>query len=140
MKAIGIALGTIFFLASLAGCAAHSPMIMKNTVDVDINSNAKKAAAHTEKILFLDNALPANVKYETIGEINIGKVWYGGSDALLDEMANKARSLGADAVIEIGTWKQPSGFAWAAPHASGKAVRILNKKLVNMNALGGTWR
>jgi hypothetical protein len=126
-------------LLALAGCAAHSPMIMKNTVDVDANPNAK-AAAHNNKVLFVDNTLPPNVKYDVLGEINIGKVWYGGGDVLLDEMADKARALGADAVIEVGTWRQPSGFAWAAPHASGKAVKLLNKKSLDMKALAGTWR
>jgi hypothetical protein len=131
-------LGLSLVLA-LAGCAAHSPMIMKNTVDVDANPNVK-AAAHNNKVLFVENTLPSNVKYDVLGEINIGKIWYGGGDALLDEMADKARALGADAVIEVGTWKQPSGFAWAAPHASGKAIKLLNKKSVDMKALAGIWR
>jgi len=123
----------------LGGCAAHSPMILKNTVDVDANPNVK-AVAHSNPVLFIDNKPPANVRYEVIGEINIGKVWYGGTDTLLAEMADKARALGADAVIEIGTWKQPSGFSWAAPHATGKAIKILNKNSVDMKLLGGTMR
>lgn len=132
--------GMLLLAAALGGCAAHSPMIMKDTVDVAMSPNAPKLAPHTDKVLFLDNALPSGVKYETIGEINAGKVWYGDADSVLQQMAVKARELGADAVVEIGTWKQPSGFAWAAPHASGKAVRILNKKTANLGALGGTWR
>jgi hypothetical protein len=139
MKTFKNGILSLSVLLAFAGCAAHSPMIMKNTVDVDANPNAK-AAAHNNKVLFVDNTLPLNVKYDVLGEINIGKVWYGGGDALLDEMADKARALGADAVIEVGTWKQPSGFAWAAPHATGKAVKLLNKKSVDMKALAGTWR
>lgn len=133
-------LGMVLCAAALGGCAAHSPMIMKQTVDVAMAPNAPKLAPHTEKVLFLDNAPPSSVRYEVLGEINAGAVWYGGPDALLDAMADKARSIGADAVVEIGTWKQPSGFSWAAPHATGKAVKILNKKAVNLSALGGTWR
>jgi hypothetical protein len=130
----------LLLAATLGGCAAHSPMIMKETVDVAMAPNAPKLAPHTGKVLFLDNAPPAGVRYETLGEINAGAVWYGGPDGLLNAMADKARSIGADAVVEVGTWKQPSGFSWAAPHATGKAIHILNRKGADLNAMGGTWR
>jgi uncharacterized protein YbjQ (UPF0145 family) len=45
-------------------------------------------------------------------------------------MAQRARKLGADAIIEVATWHQPSGFSWAAPHGRGTAVRILNMEEV----------
>ncbi|MGH8652190.1 MAG: hypothetical protein ACREYE_08425, partial [Gammaproteobacteria bacterium] len=38
------------------------------------------------------------------------------------------------------TNSQPSGFAWAAPHGTGKAIRILNKGSVDLSKLGGQWR
>jgi len=133
-------IGLLLVAAALAGCQAHSPMIMKDTIDVTMAPNAPKLEPHTEKVLFVDGTLPASVKYETLAEINAGAVWYGGPDGLLNAMADKARAIGADAVVEIGTWKQPSGFSWASPHATGKAVRIVNKKSTNLSALGGTWR
>ena len=126
-------------LLGLAGCAAHSPMILRNTTDADLHlQNPEKP--HTNKVLFLDHALPANVEYKLLSDINAGRIWYGGADSVLEQMADKARELGADAVVEVGTWHQPSGFAWAAPHGSGKAVKIVNKDKVDLNKLGGQWR
>lgn len=126
-------------LVGLEGCAAHSPFIFKNTTDSEAYSQTP-AQAHSNKVLFLDSSLPEGVKFEVLGEINAGRIWYGGTDSVLNQMAEKARELGADAVIEIGTWYQPSGFAWAAPHGTGKAIRILNKGSVDLSKLGGQWR
>jgi hypothetical protein len=127
------------WLLGLAGCAAHSPWIVRNTTDADLHpQNAEQS--HANKVLFLDNALPSNVEYKLISQIDAGRIWYGGADGVLTQMADKARELGADAVVEIATWHQPSGFAWAAPHGSGKAVKILNKDKVDLNKLGGQWR
>ena len=126
-------------LALLAGCSAHSPFILKNTTDVAVQSGTT-LQPHTSKVLFLNSTLPETVKFEVIGQINVGKVWYGSADTVLDQMATKARALGADGVIEVVTWHQPSGFSWAAPHGTGKAVKITNKEAIDVNALGGEWR
>jgi uncharacterized protein YbjQ (UPF0145 family) len=54
-------------------------------------------------------------------------------------MAKRARQLGADAVIDVDTWRQPSGFAWAAPHGSGKAVKFRNKEDIDLSGVDGDW-
>lgn len=130
---------TIAMAAALQARSAHSPLILRNTTDVDAAS-ATTAQAHTNKVLFLDSPLPETVKYEVIGTIDAGRIWYGGDESLFEQMADKAREIGADAVIEVATWKQPSGFSWAAPHGRGKAVKILNKDAANLTKLGGQWR
>ena len=122
---------------ALAGCAAHSPMIVKNTTDVQ-SKTTMTYEAHKEKVLFLRAPMPANVKVEQIGLIEAGKVWYGGSEDILQQMAEKARSLGADAVVEVSTWHQPSGFSWSAPHGRGMAVKVVDKG-VDLKKLGGEW-
>jgi len=57
-----------------------------------------------------------------VGKIDAGTIWYGDDDEALEQIAEKARELGATAVMQVETWHQPSGFAWSAPHASGVAV------------------
>ena len=62
------------------------------------------------------------MNHELIAIIDVGKIWYSGSDDILVEMAHRAREMGADAVINVKRWHQPSGFSWAAPHGQGQAV------------------
>jgi len=69
----------------------------------------------------------------------VGKIWYSGADDIMGEMAHRGRELGADAVINIKQWRQPSGFAWAAPHGHGEAVKILNKDKVHTLSAVGKW-
>ena len=61
--------------------------------------------------------------YTTIKDIKVSKKWYGSTSEMYGDLAEKARKTGADAVINVHTWHAPSGFAWAAPHAGGMAVK-----------------
>lgn len=128
-------LAVVFLL--LAGCSAHSPMIVKNTVDTTPPAVAN-LAPHQEKVFVTKISLPASA-YDFVSMIEVGKIWYGSSTSVLVSLANRARELGVDAVIEVKTWHQPSGFSWAAPHGSGKAVKFKNKKDIDFNTLGGDW-
>jgi hypothetical protein len=85
-------------------------------------------------------SLPASAKYEVLAELEVGKIWYGSSGNVLQSLADGARKLGADAVIEVKTWHQPSGFSWAAPHGSGKAIKILDSPSVDFASLPGEWK
>jgi hypothetical protein len=124
LPAMGIVLG-------LCGCSAHSPLILTNTTDTQAVS-AKKYPAHTRKVYVSESGLPATVHFEVLENIEVGKVWYGSDGNVKESMADRARQIGADAVIEVKTWHQPSGFSWAAPHGSGKAVKIVEADLPNL--------
>jgi uncharacterized protein YbjQ (UPF0145 family) len=84
-------------------------------------------------------SLPATAKYEVLGQLEVGKVWYGSSRNVLKSLADGARKLGADAVVEVKTWRQPSGWSWAAPHGSGMVVKITEPGSVEFSILGGDW-
>lgn len=131
----------LLFLATVVttifgACAAHSPMIVKNTVDT--TPAAVQLAPHHEKVFVTEDTLPASA-YEFVSVIDVGKIWYGGSTSVLVSMADRARQLGADAVIDVRTWHQPSGFSWAAPHGSGKAIKFKNKGEIDFSKLHGDW-
>jgi hypothetical protein len=129
----------IMIVFVLQGCAAHSPFIVKNTADTTPAISGKTYPPHTNLVRVTTSALPADVDYEFVGAIDVGKVWYGNEDGVDRLMADKARALGADAVILVKRWKQPSGFSWAAPHGSGQAVKLKNRDTVDLDALPGTW-
>ena len=120
----------------LASCSAHSPLILKNTVDS--TATASRLPPHHEKVFVTEDTLQASA-YDFVSVIDVGKIWYGGSTSVLVSIADRARELGADAVIEVKTWHQPSGFSWAAPHGSGKAVKFRSKSEVDFSKLHGDW-
>ncbi len=62
--------------------------------------------------------------YTTVKDIKVSKKWYGSTAEMFSKLADRARKVGADAVINVRTWHSPSGFAWAAPHAGGMAVKL----------------
>jgi uncharacterized protein YbjQ (UPF0145 family) len=119
----------------LGGCSAHNAFIIKNTTDTHTVSE-KKFKPHNDKVFISADSLPADA-YELIGIIDIGKIWYGSTANVLESMAVRGRELGADAVIEVKTWHQPSGFSWAAPHGSGKAVKYIDKTKIDYSKLKG---
>lgn len=128
-----------FIVALLFGCSAHNPFIAKNTTDTEIISQTKYAP-HNNPIYVTEASLPANAKYEVMAQLEVGKIWYGSSGDVLQSLADGARKIGADAVIEVKTWHQPSGWSWAAPHGSGKAIKVTEPTSVNFGSLKGTWK
>ncbi len=125
----------------LAGCSApaHSPFIIKSTTDVN-QLGATKYPPHSNRVFVTSASLPATTSYEVLGSLEVGKVWYGSSKKVLQSLADGARKLGADAVVEVKTWKQASGWSWAAPHGSGKAVKITEPASVDFSNLEGDWK
>ena len=119
-----------------AGCSAHSPFIATPTTDT--KTYATPYPATNNRILITDQSLPPD-KYELIQTIEVGKVFYGSSTGVKETMADQARSVGADAVIEVKTWQQPSGWSWSAPHGSGKAVKFKEMSRDQIQQLGGDW-
>jgi uncharacterized protein YbjQ (UPF0145 family) len=119
------------------GCSAHNPFIVGNTTDTVPVSDVKYQS-HTDKVFITSETIMVD-KYDVIGFIEVGKIWYGSSSNVLLSMAIRARELGADAVIEVKTWHQPSGFSWAAPHGSGKAIKFKNKAEIDFTKIKGEW-
>ncbi|MFQ5669294.1 MAG: hypothetical protein ACE5HD_02100 [Acidobacteriota bacterium] len=62
--------------------------------------------------------------YTTVKNIKVSKKWHGSTAEMFGDLAKRARKVGADAVTNVRTWHSPSGFAWAAPHAGGMAVKL----------------
>lgn len=87
-----------------------------------------------------EQSLPSNIEFEVISTIEVGKRWYGSSNNALIATADRARELGANAVIQSRTWFAPSGFSWAAPHASGQAIYVKDMTSIESVGVKGTWQ
>jgi hypothetical protein len=134
-KSTLILVGLISFLA---GCSAHSPFIITDTTQSSSVSH-KKYAAHSEKVFITTQSLPSSIEFELISTIDVGRIWYGSSGDVYTSMADRARELGANVIIQAKTWRQPSGSSWAAPHGSGQAVRLVDIKILNSVGIKGNW-
>ena len=127
-----------FAVSMLSACAAHSPMIVKNTTD-SVPLSQTKYPPHHDTVFVTEQPLPSNIAFDVVATIDVGKVWYGSSKNVLVSMADRARELGANAVIDVKTWHQPSGFSWAAPHGSGQAVHVTSLDSLKSAGVAGTW-
>ena len=123
----------------LTACSAHSPMILKTTTDFAANGGAAARAPHQRQVFVTRGTLPAGT-YQVLGQVDVGTVWYGTADKALTVMADKARAIGADAVIDVATWHQPSGWSWAAPQAKGTAVVFTGKSRPDLSKIEGQYR
>lgn len=85
---------------------------------------------HAGKVLVTFNQLPASGDFEVIGPISVYKRWFGGTGAAMQLLGQKAREIGANAVVESRVWLAPAFPAQVAPHGSGIAVRIRDAKIL----------
>lgn len=116
---------------ALAGATAAS------TTDVD---QAPDAGAHAGKVLVTFNQLPPIGTYQIIGPISVFKRWFGGTGAAMQLLGEKARELGANAVVDSRVWLAPAFPAQVAPHGSGMAIRVKDPKVLEALAdESSTW-
>ena len=131
--------GLVLVVISTTGCAAHSPFILVNTTDVSALSE-KKLPAKEGKVFLTEESLPKEFGYESLAQIEVGKVWYGSDEKVYTTFAEEARKIGADAVMGIGTWHHPAGWSWASPQGTGKAIKFNNPSIVDLSKIKGEWK
>jgi len=102
----------IVFALLLSGCAAKSSM-------KPVAQNQELFPRHSEPVCFLKSPLPTEITYTKIGEIRGSKKTYGSLTEVLPLMAEEARSVGADAIINLETGHKIGAFAWARPVGKG---------------------
>lgn len=121
----------------LGGCAVHSPMLGFNRTELT-HLSGQTYPAHTDQIFVSTAKLPASIQYERIGQVDVGKVWWGDYDWVKKDMADHAREVGGNAVVEVNVWKQPAGWAWAAPHGNGQIIKVLNPAALQSSGVAGS--
>jgi hypothetical protein len=128
----------VLFSLFLSACSSHNPFILTNTTQSSPVSRSKYSA-HNDRVFITAQSLPSSIEFDLISTIDVGKIWYGSSENVYTSMADRARELGANAIIQAKTWRQPSGFSWAAPHGSGQAVRVSDIKIFDSLGIRGDW-
>jgi hypothetical protein len=132
-------LPTLLLVLLVSACTAHNPFDLTPVTDSTQAPSAKVYPAHANRIRISKETLPPGTAYQVIGTIDAGSNWYGPDTDAEKMLAERARAMGADAIIQVKLWHQPSGFSWAAPHGSGVAVKLTDPGSVNLDALPGDW-
>lgn len=134
-----------FLILFLAACGSDQPKSAPGGNSVQAASPASSASSAPNnapvfrKIWITSGDLPEG-SYTILQKLNVAKGWYGATEDAEEDMADRARALGADAVILVKTWQSPSFVAWATPHASGEAVKFTHPESLDFAALPGRWR
>jgi len=125
--------GMGFFLAfALAGCAAKSTGVVTDV--------SQPVIRHSDPVCFLRSPMPSEIKFTVVGNIEGSKDTYGSVNEVLPLMAEEARKMGADAVINFWSGQRIGLWAWARPMGTGTAIKLANKADLNCTAAGGQLR
>lgn len=94
----------------------------------------------SSRTLVTSKALPAEGDFEVLGRIDVESQWFGSTGKARKLLAEKARTMGGNAVVESRVWQAPAFPAIVAPHGSGVAVRIKDRELLeSLNDSTSTW-
>jgi len=117
------------------GCSAHSPFILHDTCE---STNITKVYPfHTNEVLITEESLPIDV-FEIIAAVDVGDVWRSSYRNVRTTMADTARQLGADAVIDVKLWYKPGITYWVTSQGSGVAVKIIDESF-DIKEINGFW-
>lgn len=105
---------------------------------LDLLSVIVSAKVEAGRVLITEESLPQSVHYVALGTITVSSKFYGSAEALFPKLAEKACKKNANAVTQTHSYLAPSGFAWAAPHLSGQAVRLSDPR--QLDTLGIKYR
>lgn len=104
------------------------------------SAQVASSAGADSKVLVTASALPAKGDFEALGALHVQSRWPGGSGKANKLLADQARGMGANAVVEARSWQGLAFPAVVAPHGSGIAVRIADDELLrSLAGSGSSW-
>ncbi len=115
-------------LLLVSGCAAGTHRLTSTTYP-----------PHTNPVFVTKATLPLE-SFEPIADLEESKGWYGSTDNTQQALADRARELGADAVLNMKSWHAPSAWSWASPYSSGRAVKLRGDPKQILKGVAGDWR
>ena len=125
---------------ALQGCSSARSTIHQGERVSAAKRIAKDDVEKEKPILMVKGNLPEEVKVEILGEVRAHAHRYSTMDRMYNELAIRARYVGADAVIGVNTKIRVTFSAWAAPSIAGVAVKIVDDGGVDIKKLDGQWR
>jgi hypothetical protein len=122
-----------FLILLVAACAENT------TTAVSGSEPVKTYPAHGRQVRIVRGELPPGTDYEVLGKVKAIEGWYGELAQAERKIAESARAIGADAVIEVKVWHAPRLGTWAAPHAEGVAIKLRQPESLNLDTVPGNW-
>jgi hypothetical protein len=115
----------------LTGCASRAV--------TKLADKSRPIPAHHEPVCLIRAPLSSDIKYTVIGELDGSKRTYGSVSEIIPVMADEARSVGADAIINLKTGQSFSPLAWSRPVGSGLAIKLDKREGFDCQAKNGEW-
>ncbi|SIS90728.1 hypothetical protein [Neptunomonas antarctica] len=113
IKLVSCAAFIVFFLS---GCASVSSSSVPHV------SESKRVSG---QIYMTTATVPESVGYRVIGHVKANdRQGYGSVQSLYPLLAEEARKVGANAVINVKGGRTVAAFSWAAPFVGGIAIEI----------------
>lgn len=129
-----VLLGLVFF-----GCAQDNAVTSRDEKVLFTGQPDTRRPSKDGKVFLTEESLSGRNGYIVLGDIRVIKIWDNGYEPIYQELANKALEVGADAVIEVATWREPSAASFAAPQGSGKAIKINQGVEIDFSKMKGRW-
>ncbi|WP_305819279.1 hypothetical protein [Photobacterium leiognathi] len=102
----------------LTGCAA-SNVSSSNVPNLPISQQTKG------RVYIIKSDLPVNIKYTEVGKVKANaRYGYDSVVTLYPLLADEARKIGANAVIDLYGGHTVTAFSWGAPYTGGTAIKV----------------
>lgn len=115
-------LAVVALATTLGACAATSSSEPAGAV----------GQAWQGKVFVTESAVPTNARHQVLGTVRANApASYSSGTTLYPMLADEARKLGANAVVDVTGGRRVSMWSWASPFVSGTAVRIEGASALN---------
>ncbi|MFW6092437.1 MAG: hypothetical protein ACODAC_00590 [Pseudomonadota bacterium] len=124
---------TVFgiFLALLSAACSTTPSSSSTPVE-------SVEEAWEGSVLITQERLPDDVSHTVIGAVQAeARAGYSGAESLYPLLAEEARDMGANAVVNAEGGRKVSAFSWAAPFVRGTAIRVDDPQ--DLEGIEGAW-
>ncbi|MBU1363360.1 MAG: hypothetical protein KKE51_05990 [Gammaproteobacteria bacterium] len=92
------------------------------------------------KVLITTSLLPVKGDFETLGALYVKSGWPGSTDKARKLLAEQAKGMGANVVVEARVWQGLAFPAVVAPQGSGIAILVRDsEQLESLVGPGSTW-
>lgn len=113
--------------------------ISASAYQVTLTRTSVAGVKYDGRVFITEDRLPPSIEFEEIDTVYNGTSFYGRLSDALPVIADDARKLRANVIVEVKTWYKPNPIAWACPHATGRAVWVHNIKMIESLGLKGEW-
>ena len=121
------------------GCAQDNAITANKDRDLFLGKPAATADETNKKIFLTGESLPDGATYQELGEIKIIRIGSVGFPAIYQALANKALDVGADAVIKVTLWRQPTTKTFGSEQGAGTAVKFEDASKVDLSNMKVQW-